>query len=204
MMVKAVIFDLGNVLIDFDHSIAVKRLSSLCTIPSTQIYDFFFGSALTGMFEEGKISPREFFLQAASALNIRLAYEEFLPLWNEIFFQSEENRAVHALAKNLKSNYTVALLSNINTLHFEYLKKNYFVFDAFHELFLSFALKLKKPDPLIYKKVLDTLALSPQEAFYTDDRPELVEGARRMGIHAFVFAGVDRLKKDLSGSGIRV
>ncbi len=201
-MVKALIFDLGNVLIDFDHTIAAKKIAVCCNRDIKQIYEFFFDSPLTGKFEGGKISPGDFFLQVNAELNMCLAYEEFLPVWNEIFFQSEKNRAVYALAKNLQKSHTIALLSNINTLHFEYLKNNFFIFDAFHEIFLSFELKLTKPDPLIYKKVLSVLGVLPQEAFYTDDRPELIEAANRLGIKGFVFTGVKQLKEDLSKSGI--
>lgn len=201
-MVKALIFDLGNVLIDFDHTIAAKKIAACCNKNIKEIYDFFFDSPLTGKFEAGKISAREFFLQVSAELNMSLAYEEFLPVWNEIFFQSEKNRAVYALAKNLKNSHKIALLSNINTLHFEYLKNKFFIFDAFHNVFLSFELKLTKPDPLIYKKVLRVLGVLPQEVFYTDDRPELIEAANSLGIKGFVFTGVGQLKEDLSKSGI--
>jgi len=201
-MVKVLVFDLGNVLVDFDHTIAAKKIAGCCDKNIKQIYDFFFDSPLTGQFEEGRISPREFFSQVSSELNMRLTYEVFLPVWNEIFVQSEKNRAVYALAKKLKTSHTIALLSNINILHFEYLKNKIFIFDAFHKIFLSYELKLKKPDPLIYKRVMSSLGVLPEEVFYTDARPELIEAANRLGIKGFVFTGVDQLKKDLSKSGI--
>ncbi len=203
-MIKAIIFDLGNVLVDFDHNIAAKKISLLCGRSPKEIFDFFFDSELTGIFEEGKIAPEEFFSKVKDEFNLKLAYNEFLPIWNDIFFLSDKNRAVYSLIKNLKPGYKIALLSNINILHFTYLKDNFFVFDVFHKLFLSFELKLKKPDPLIYKKAVDILGVPAQEAFYTDDRQDLVEEARRLGIRGFTFKGIEQLNKDLSDSGINI
>lgn len=203
-MIKAVIFDLGNVLVDFDHNIAAKKISLLCGRSPREIFDFFFDSELTGLFEEGKILPEEFFFRVKAELNLKLGYNEFLPIWNEIFFLSDKNRTVYDLIKNLRSGYKIALLSNINILHFDYLKNNFPVFDVFHNLLLSFELKLKKPDPLIYKKALDILDVLAEEAFYTDDRQELVEQSRRLGICGFVFKGIEQLSKDLSASGIKL
>ena len=196
-MFKAVIFDLGNVLVDFDHNIAAKKMSLLCGRSPEEIFNFFFDSELTGLFEEGKIPPDEFFFRIKAELNLKLSYNEFLPIWNEIFFLSDKNHAVYNLIKNLKSNYKVALLSNINILHFDYIKNNFPVFDVFHKLLLSFELKLKKPDPLIYKKALDILSVLPEETFYTDDRQELIEQSRCLGICGFVFKGIEQLSRDL-------
>lgn len=203
-MIKAIIFDLGNVLVDFDHTIAAKKISPFCGKSPEEIFNLFFDSELTGLFEEGKISPDEFFSRVRTMLDLKLSYNEFLPIWNEIFFLSDKNHAVYKLIKNLRPGYKIALLSNINILHFGYLKNNFPVFDVFHNLLLSFELKLKKPDPLIYKKALDILNALPEETFYTDDRQELVEESRCLGIRGFVFKGIEQLNRDLSDSGIKL
>ena len=202
--VKAVIFDLGNVLIDFDHTIAAKRISGFTDKTPQEIFNLFFDSELTALFEEGKISPLIFFSEVKKMLNSKLDYAQFLPIWNEIFFLSEKNQAVYSLAKLLRGRYKIALLSNINILHFDYLKKNFSVFDAFQNIVTSFEYGIRKPDPLIYKKALDLLEISPQNAFYTDDRPELIEKACTLGIRGFVFRGIEQLKRDLSGNGINI
>lgn len=202
--IKAIIFDLGNVLIDFDHRIAAREVARFTDKTAQQIFDFFFDSELTGIFEEGKISPREFFLKVKETLNSELDYDEFVPIWNKIFFLSEKNHAVYALAKHLKEYYKLALLSNINILHFEYLKKRFSVFDAFHHIIMSYELGLRKPSALIYQKALEILGVLPEEVFYTDDRPELVQSASQLGIKAFIFKGIEQLKKDLISAGINI
>jgi len=202
--IKAVIFDLGNVLIDFDHTIAAKRISKFTDKTPQEIFNLFFDSGLTALFEEGKITPLNFFSEVKKILNSKLDYAEFLPIWNEIFFLSEKNQAVYNLAKILGGRYKTALLSNINILHFDYLKKNFPVFDAFHNIITSFEMGYRKPDPLIFKKTLHLLGVLPQNAFYTDDRAEFTEKARILGIRGFVFRDAEQLRRDLSGSGINI
>lgn len=203
--IAALIFDLGNVLINFDHMIAANKISKFSDKHLQVIFNLFFDSKLTGLFEEGKISPQEFFLEVKRTLNVKLAYAQFLPIWNEIFFLTPENQAVYNLAKHLKSRYKIALLSNINILHFDYLKKNFPVFDAFNNIITSFEIGFRKPHPLIYKKTLEVLKVPlASEVFYIDDRPELVEKARQFGLVSSVFKGVAELKRDLEGAGINL
>ena len=202
--IKAVIFDLGNVLVDFDHMIAAKRISQFTDKTPQEIFNLFFDSGLTALFEEGKITPLNFFSEVKKILNSKLDYAEFLPIWNEIFFLSEKNQAVYNLAKILRDRYKIALLSNINILHFDYLKKNFPVFDAFHNIITSFEMGYRKPDPLIFKKTLHLLEVLPQNAFYTDDRAEFTEEARILGIRGFVFRDAEQLKRDLLGNGINI
>jgi HAD superfamily hydrolase (TIGR01549 family) len=201
---KAVIFDLGNVLVDFDHTIAAKRISQFSDKTPQEIFDLFFDSGLTGLFEEGKIAPQRFFLGIKDALHLKLEYEDFLSIWNEIFFLTEKNLFVYKIAKALKDNLKIALLTNINALHFDYLKKNYPVFDVFHHIVTSFEVGARKPHPLIYNKVLELLKVEPKNAFYTDDRSDLIEKANSLGIKGFVFTGVEKLRRDLLSNGISV
>jgi HAD superfamily hydrolase (TIGR01509 family) len=201
--IRAVIFDLGNVLIDVDHKISARRISRFTDKTPQEIFDFFFDSELTGLFEEGKISGEDFFLKIKETLKAEIGYAEFLPIWNEIFFLHEDNRAVYNLAKDLKNQYRLALLSNTNILHFDYLKKNFPIFDPFDHLIVSFEVGFRKPHHRIYHQALELLGVMPEETFYTDDRRELIQAANSLGISGFVFEGAKRLEKDLRDSGIK-
>lgn len=201
--IRAIIFDLGRVMVDFDYRIAAKKISSFTAKGPEEIFDLFFDSNLTGAFEEGKICAQDFFLRVKEMLDLKLDYAGFLPIWNEIFFLSPANKEVYALAAKLKARYRLALLSNVNILHFDYLQKEFPVFGVFDDIFASFQMGLRKPDPRIYENTLKSLGIPAPCAFYTDDRPELVESALRLGIRGFVFEGVEKLKKDLSENNIR-
>lgn len=203
--IKAIIFDLGNVLIDFDHGIAARRVAAFSNKSPQEIRDFFFDSELTGLFEEGRLSPEGFFLKIKEELGLRLDYGQFVPIWNEIFFLTEKNHKVYNLTQALKDRYKLALLSNIDILHFTYLKKTFpHLLDAFQHVLTSYELTLRKPHPLIYQKTLEILKVAPEEVFYTDDRAELIRGAKELGIRGVVFKDVEQLKSNLLDAGIKV
>lgn len=195
---------MGNVLINFDHRIAAARISKFTDRSQEQIFNLFFDSHITASFEEGKISSGQFFSEVKKLLSLKIGYDEFLPIWNEIFFLTEENRAVYNLACNLKNHYTLLLLSNINEAHYEYIKRTFPVLDAFHRIITSFELGLRKPDSLVYKKIIEGLGVPADNIFYTDDRQELVESAKTLGLRAFVYKGINQLKSDLMDSGVNI
>ena len=200
--IKVILCDLGKVLVDFNHQIAAERISHFCVKSPQEIFKLFFDSSATNSFESGKISPLEFYNQVKEMLDLKLSYDSFVPIWNDMFFLSAKNRAVFGLVNNLRVNYKTAMLSNINILHYEYLKKNFPVFGVFDKVFLSFQLGSIKPDKKIYNLVIQDLGVSPQEIFYIDDRPELIESARSLGLASFVFADMPQLKRDLASVGI--
>ncbi len=200
--IRAVIFDLGNVLIDFDYRIGVKRIAPVSQKNPQEIIDLFFNSTLTNDFEEGKLSLDDFFKEVKAALGLKIGFSEFLPIWNEIFYMTEENKKIFQLAGNLKNNYKLALLSNVNILHLDYIKKEFPVFDIFDHVFASCELGLIKPDPRIYQKVISILQCQPAEIFYTDDREELIEASKKLGLRAFIYKGFEQLKRDLADCGV--
>ena len=123
--IKVLLFDLGRVLVDFDHLRSAQRMAAFCSKTPRQIYDLFFESSATIAFEAGKITPEDFYLQVKQMLDLKLSYVSFEPIWNDIFFLSVKNRSVFSLVNNLRANYKTAMLSNINILHYEYLKDNF-------------------------------------------------------------------------------
>lgn len=200
--IKVILCDLGNVLVDFNHRIAAQRVSHFCAKDTEEIFKLFFDAQETALFERGKLLPEEFYTRVKELLGLKLSYDSFVPIWNEIFFLSPKNRKVYRLINSLKADYQTALLSNINILHYGYLKKNFPVFDVFHRVFLSYELGLAKPDKLIYREVISRLGVSAEEIFYTDDRPELIESASILGIKSFVFKDAPGLLKDLASLDI--
>ncbi|MDD5097962.1 MAG: HAD family phosphatase [Candidatus Omnitrophica bacterium] len=200
--IKVVLFDLGRVLIDFDHKRAAERISGFCDKSPVEIYNLFFESPATLAFEEGKIPPKEFYQKVKEMLNLKLSYDSFVPIWNDIFFLSIENRSVYQLVNSLRANYKTAMLSNINFLHYEYLKARFPVFGVFDHIFLSFEMGLSKPNKEIYKKVLQTLQICPDEVFYIDDRKELVASAASLGIPGHHYLNSQQLICDLKDAGV--
>jgi hypothetical protein len=81
-----VICDLGNVLINFDHRIAVRKILKHTSKAEDHIYDLFFDSRLTELYEEGRVDPSGFFSQVREALGMDMDSGAFFLIWNDIFF----------------------------------------------------------------------------------------------------------------------
>jgi len=200
--IKVILFDLGNVLVDLNLKPAVARISGFCSKSQDEIIKLFLDSGITNSFEKGEFSADEFYKQAKDILDLKLGYASFVSIWNEVFFFSLKNRSLYHIANRLKENYRIAILSNTNILHYRYIKDNFPVFNIFEKVFLSFEIGAVKPDQTIYRKAIEALGVLPENIFYTDDRPELVKSASKLGIKSFTFTSVEQLISDLSSLNI--
>ena len=200
--IKAVIFDLGNVLIGFDHTIAVKKILKHTPKKSRDIYDLFFDSDLTQEFEKGKTGTLEFFQQVQAALELKISYGEFLPIWNEIFFSKPESED---FVGSLNSGIKLALLSNINQLHYEYIREEFSSTIGLFEpdkIIPSFRTGFIKPDKEIYDLALKALDVPRESVVYVDDRLDLIEAALSYGIKSIQFKSAKGLKQKFQDLGI--
>jgi putative hydrolase of the HAD superfamily len=194
-----IVFDLGNTLIRFDHSISAKKFANLFRLDSKRIYDLFFDSPITRDFETGVISPREFHMRASALLNVRISYKDFVNIWNDIFWEDVE---MCSLACELKKSYKLFLLSNINRLHFEHIRKKFEIINIFDELILSFAVGAIKPDRIIYDDVVRRAGGERERLLYIDDREDLISEATRQGIDSIRFEDIDKLKDAMRQKGV--
>jgi len=86
IVIKTILFDLGNVIIPFDFKRAYSRLQPLCNYPVTEISARMrTNTGLLRRFETGQISPEQFVEEFASALELRIDYDEFCAMWSSIF-----------------------------------------------------------------------------------------------------------------------
>jgi len=190
-----IICDLGNVLIDFDHRIAVKKILRYTPKEEEEIYSLFFDSGITELYEEGKIDPAEFFRRVKDYLELDMEHNDFFPVWNGIFFETLLNKKMHDLLKKAKSIYRLVMVSNLNVTHFEFLKKKMDIFKEFDKLILSYEVGCRKPAPEIYRIALESAGTVPAKSFYIDDRRDLIEAAEKLGIKGVVFDGENAFEK---------
>lgn len=197
---EVIVFDLGNTLIRFDHKISAGKFSNLFRLDSKKIYDMFFDSEITRLFESGMISPKEFHERAARLLKVKLPYKDFVDIWNDIFW---EDVAMCELARELKGSYKLFLLSNINRLHFEYIRQKFDIINIFDELILSFAIGAIKPSRAIYDDVVRRAKGKKEALLYIDDRDDLVKEATRLGIDSIRFDNdIAALRAALNARGV--
>ena len=199
--VKAFLFDLGNVLVRFDHMSAARKIVEGSGAAAQELFDLFFGSALVTDHDEGRISTRAFYEEIKKAIRLEIPFERFLEVWMKIFTRNE---VVIALLEQLQKNYPCYLISNTNRPHFEYLRELVPVLDRMEGWILSYEIGALKPNPTIYHRALEMVKLPPREIFYIDDREDLITAGKKFGFQTHRFVDYKTLMQALREREIKV
>jgi len=201
-MIKAFLFDIGNVLIHFNHQKAIDLIADLCDVPSDVVKRELFDSGLEWSYEEGKISTEELHREFERRIERKIEAEDLARALCSIFWANE---AMVPVIQSLKrQGYRLVLLSNTSPLHFNYCFEHYPVLQLFDGRALSYQVKACKPDERIFKKALSEAGVAPEHCFYTDDVQDYVTAARRHGIRAEIFVGSEPLRDLLLARGITI
>ena len=150
-MIRAVISDLGKVLLWFDNDIFIRRLAAHCDLSVEKIKEAAHSNMeLITAFDKGGISPREFYERIVKAVGARISREKFFAIYNDIFWLNA--RAVEVL-KRVKPTYSkLLLLSNTDPERFGFVRKRFSQILIFDDYVLSYELGLVKPEPGIYRE----------------------------------------------------
>lgn len=176
---KAIIFDLGKVLLDFDYGIALRRLLPRCRVGFDDLRRLLTLEPLLLEYESGQRTTAEFFerLQAVTGYDGTLA--EFRSVFGDIFTPIEPMVALHAeLRARGLSTY---LFSNTNEMAVEFVRAQFPFFAAFDGYILSYEVHSMKPAPPMYELAERLSGRRGADLFYLDDRPENVEASWRRG-----------------------
>lgn len=198
--IKAVIFDLGNVLVNYDVEKAAKRFSAASGLTPQEIWKRFFLSKFEQAYTRGELSTREFHKIACKTLGVRIPLVTFSHYWNDIFW---ENPGMEKLLARIKRRYPLYLISNTNALHFNYIKKHFSLLRHFDRKFPSHEVKARKPDTRIFRRVLKKIGLRPDETVFIDDMRSFIAGARKVGMKTIHFKGRPALLKSLRKLAIK-
>jgi putative hydrolase of the HAD superfamily len=199
-MVRAILFDLGNVLVPFELSRGYAAFAQLTGLDANAVAQRLSQTNLYSEYEAGQLSTAEFHTALCQTLGCEIPLAQLREAWNAIFHPTPSTSP--ELLAALKRNYRLVLLSNTNELHFGWLREHYPLLDLFDDYTLSFEAKAMKPDPRIYSDAIARAQCSPAECFYTDDIPRYVEAARSHGIRAEQFTGEANLRAHLAAHGI--
>ncbi len=196
---RAILFDLGKVLIHFDFQLGYSALEGRCPYPAAEIRQRLAATGLVERLETGLVEPRDFVSRISEALDLGLSYEEFCGVWSCIF---RETLVPESMLEGLAKRYRLVLLSNTNAIHFEFIQQKYPLLRHFHGMILSHEVKAMKPQPEIYRAAVAMAGCSPEECFYTDDIAEYVAAARGLGIDAVQFESCGQLQREMTARGI--
>jgi len=200
-MYKAVIFDLGKVLVYFDFQRGFQALEGFCPHTAAEIRQRLAATDLVERFETGLIEPHDFVADLSRILDLDVEYDRFCRLWSSIF---TDPLIPEAMLEGLAARYRLLLLSNTNAIHFEMIRENYpLLLRHFHERILSYEVHAMKPRREIFQAAKEISGCRPEECFYTDDIAAYVEAAQRLGIDAVQFESLAQLERELKARGIR-
>lgn len=205
-MIKLFVFDLGNVILPFEHrQIAVKlheKSTEKEAFTPEQLFDVMFDlqNGLINPYEEGLMSSAEFLSNLKRQFRLDIDMNAFSNIWNPIFRDDPEVNKVIFYLKEKR--YPLFLLSNTNELHFSYIMENYPIVHWFDEWLLSFEVGAKKPKQRIYDAIFEKIDVKPSEVFYVDDISKYVETAQQLGLHGVVFRSAAQLWDFIQKNGI--
>ena len=198
---RAIIFDIGNVLVRVDVARATAGLVAGTTLSPRDIWTALENDPQWGYWQEGRMPPLEWHRHLVRRLGCKLSFKEFCEVWNRAL--SPEPVLPDALLAELSRNrYRLCVLSNTDPIHVGHMEANFPFLRHFPHRIYSCTARVRKPNALIYKEALRSCGVEAERALYIDDVREYVEAAQRLGMEGIVFSSADQLRGELSARSI--
>jgi len=201
-MIEIVIFDLGRVLIEVDVNRCLAQFSEAFNVTVQEVIGDKNNGAHTD-FMVGKITGEEFHQLTCERFGRHIDIEAFRNVWLSMLGQPKRG-TIAVVAELLKGKVPVALLSNVDPWHFSQCEKIIPEIQKIKKRYLSYQIKIKKPDLQIYRYVVDDLKIPAEKCLFVDDLLENVEAAKEVGIKTIHFEDSQQLVTELERYDILV
>lgn len=178
--IRAFLFDIGNVLLRFDFSLALKKVAA-----QSKIHDALevLGTVdrVKVAYEDGQIDRQAFLRAAFDVIGYSGSEADFIAAWEDIF---EPNAPMFSLVEQLHGRFPLYLLSNTSDIHRDYIFRRYPLFEKFTAGVYSYEVHASKPGREIYEIACRDLGIEPGATFFIDDLLPNIETARTLGFNA--------------------
>jgi glucose-1-phosphatase len=198
--VRAVIFDIGRVLIRVDVGRAMNGLGAGLKLTSAELWSAIEKDPSWKDWQEGRISARDYHQSLTERLGSSLPFEKFADAWNLALDPTPLQDT--SLFERLAKRYRLALLSNTDPIHVAHMEPRYEFFRFFPARVYSCVVGAAKPDPLMYREALRACGAKAGEAVYIDDVPAYVDAAKALGMAGVVYQSPQQLQADLRSAGV--
>ncbi len=188
--IRAVVFDLGGVILRTEDPAPRARLEARLGLAPGQAEYLVFNSPMGRRAQRGEITTEELWQWVGQELGLDPAG---LAAFRQAFWAGDRVDAeLVDLIRRLRGRYQTALLSNAFDDLRRVLHRELGIADAFDVVVISAEEGIMKPDPAVYRRVLDRLGREAEECVFVDDFPHNVEAARALGFHAIHYTpGLD-------------
>ena len=178
--IKAVISDLGRVLVDFDNWIFLRKMEEYSPFSANEMMERVRSDrSILHDFDRGNITPDQFYERALRLFKADVDNSVFFRIYNDIF---SLNPGIVSILKGLRGTYRLVLLSNTDVMRYRFIMEAFpevLFFDAY---ILSYQVGVIKPDPEIYRYALRAAEEKAEACVFIDDLEINCEAAERLGI----------------------
>ncbi len=176
---KAVVFDLGKVLLDFDYGIVIRGIAKRAVATFEDLRALIDQSPLLYRYETGLISTDEFYTTIRAATGFDGTFADFSSLFADMF---TEIVPMIQLNQDLRlAGVPTFIFSNTNELAVQHIRSTFPFFKNFNGFILSYEHKSMKPAEAIYGVVEGETGRKGEDLLYIDDRVENVEAGIQRG-----------------------
>jgi len=197
---KAIIFDLGKVLLDFDYSIAARRIAERCKTPLEEINRHIAQSPLLFRYETGLMTTDEFYREVCGLTGFADNLEEFSGFFGDIFSPIEP--MVRLQADLRARGYPTYIFSNTNDLAIGHIRRNFPFFANFDGYIFSYEHGSMKPDAKIYEIAEKQSGCQGEDLLYLDDRPENTQAGARRGWQVILHESFEKTRTAFQKLGL--
>lgn len=201
--VRALLFDLGGVVINLDFNGAFRQWASRVGCDPSSIAARFSIDGPYEQHERGEITASAYFAALRQSLGIDLSDEDFAQGWNDVYVGPVPGMT--ELLSVAQKHLPLFVFTNSNPTHksvWEHLYAD--ELRPFKEIFVSSELGARKPDPHAFHLVAGRMGFEPAEVLFFDDSPENVEGARTSGMQTVLVGSIRDIRGALSRMGLQV
>ena len=199
-MIKAIIFDMGGVLLLNDINAVYERLAKNLKIEPKLLLDLIRQNR--SKFMSGEYSAEGFAKLIKDKFQLENDVAEIINIWKESFEGLMElNNELFNLITKLKQDYKIAMLTDAPQLH-SIINKKKCLYESFEPCIISCEVGLVKPAREIYELVLKELKCEPSECLFIDDNEANIETAKDMGFHTILFRDNKQFLEELNKHNI--
>lgn len=197
--IRAVVFDLGKVLLEFDYGRASSQLGQNSTLPTEEIRRHLDQSPLLLAYECGSMTTEEFIAEVTRRIGYTGTAATFAEQFGDIFTEIPSMVALHA---SISARMPTYLFSNTNEMAVRLVTRTFPFFSRFRGHVLSYEHASMKPEPRIYEVVERLSGAAGPEIAYIDDRLENVEAGRARGWNVVLHTDLATTREALRSFGV--